>query len=50
MRLLGLQYFYISMNLFSVINSLMTEKGELITWPGEFENVSLIIWGSEKNA
>ena len=25
-------YFYISMNLFSVINSLMTEKGELITW------------------
>ena len=25
-------YFYISMNLFSVINSLMTENGELITW------------------
>ena len=25
-------YFYISMNLFSVINSLMTEKGELTTW------------------
>ena len=25
-------YFYISMNLFQVINSLMTEKGELITW------------------
>ena len=25
-------YFYISMNLFSVIISLMTEKGELITW------------------